>query len=633
MNFEKGEPPFTFSIASDSLRRKVSECVDQICSLRPENTVKYLPQLVELSTQQGFDQALTIQLDSDHDGKRVVVASFLLMFGAAGLECVPPKIVERCERILTHALRHESQMIRILAVGMLAQCSMMSDCKLPERALAPLREMVGGSDATLAPIAAMALSNSPDPEPEAFNILSRSLDSNDESKIGMVAPALVKAGIHDHHALSAIKERFEKFSPLILRAILLAISKIGPAAIDLFDNIAAVLKDSAQASTHHLAAMALGSICCGTDRAIPLLMKALESSDWITMDGAADGLSASKRVPQQALDLIVARISGPNVQLRHSAARAMGTLKGFDDTFIPILIRRLREETDQDTLLEVARSLAIAGKPAIAPLLECRLHGKADESLYAANALVTIGKDAAEAIADYIPKLRGPRDLGLLLNVLEGMGRESAPAVPIFAEFLECVEDELLALNIVRMLCYSGPSAKCAIRSLVRYVGQRGTDNDDINVWVKRTLASHLPHSSGVLREEINSATGAARERLETLLSAIEGAPRPPQNRLTGFRDIRTVERFVAAADLLVAKGPNSLRGLAALLKAQSGKSARNGFSPNSLSRALKSLEEQFKEPLTSPRKFTVFALTRFGETILTECKQFLRNSESPKTA
>jgi hypothetical protein len=632
MSLETGEPPYTFSTASPSLIREISECLDRFCSLSPEDTVKHLPELLEFESREGFEHAMWSQLDSDNDIKRVVVASTLRVYFEAVPEAGPAKIVEKCERIMAQSLGHISLMVRYMAAGLISNWMMMAKCQLPAQMLSPLRKMVSESDEYLSMLAAMALASSPDPEPEAYRILNRRLDSVDGELAGLVAAALLKLEINNRRALATIKVRFATLSPFIQRPILVSIYKSGPNAVGLFNEVAAILVNSPQEElTHHLAAMALGSISYGTDRATPLLMKALRSSKSMVMDGAVIGLAASQRVPHEAIDLIVTRIFDPDVQLRRSAASAMETLGNFDASGIAILIGRLRDETDREALMQVTRALASAGKPAIPPLLECLVRGNAQESFNAANALVTMGEAAAEGITDFIPSIQDGQELLILLNVLESMGRRAAPAVPTFAECLEVIESEVVALHIVRMFYFCGPPAECAVPSLICYIAEHGSDNDDVNIWIKRTLTSHLPHSSDALRQAIVLADGEARQRLEAMLAEIDRVPSTSSSRLTGFHSVPKIKRFIAMGDMLLANGPNSLRGLAALLKGELSKGARKGYSANNLSRAVKSLEDWLKEPLTSPRKNTTFALTPNGQAILNECKLFLKDSQQSK--
>jgi site-specific recombinase XerD len=272
--------------------------------------------------------------------------------------------------------------------------------------------------------------------------------------------------------------------------------------------------------------------------------------------------------------------------------------------------------------------LHAAGIPAVPTLIQCVREGTVQEVLYAQKTLVTIGEDAAQAIAELLPSIGEEEEYINLLSILESMGRHSAPAVPALAKALDATDNKLLVHYIVRTLFFCGPPGAQAIPALVRCIIRYDSSQADIHRWIKRTLACHLPHSADALREQINAATGDIREQLETILAGIDRGADSSQNQLRGFRDLRAVERFVALADLLLAKGPNSLRGVAASLKGQSGKGRRNGFSANNLSRALKSLEKWLREPLTSPRTYSTFALTPYGKAILKECKQFLKNSD-----
>ncbi len=87
-------------------------------------------------------------------------------------------------------------------------------------------------------------------------------------------------------------------------------------------------------------------------------------------------------------------------------------------------------------------------------LVRCVRQGSVQEGLYAGKALVTIGEDAAQAIADLLPSIGEEDEYINLLNVLESMGCHSAPAVPVLAKELDITDNELLVLLIIRIALF-----------------------------------------------------------------------------------------------------------------------------------------------------------------------------------
>jgi hypothetical protein len=358
----------------------------------------------------------------------------------------------------------------------------------------------------------------------------------------------------------------------------------------------------------------------------------LKSPNHVVLDGALLGLLASNHVPHEAFAVIVRRLYDPDVQLRRTAAQAMSEFSRFASESIPILMERLRDETDPETLNEIALALVEAGPPAIEPLLQALLKGKVQESDNAANALVTIGEDAARAIAEYFPNITSALDLQKLLIVLEGMGRESAPAIPTFTNILDHLENEFTALHVIRMFYFCGPPALCAVPAVIRYAARQGTANEELNDWIIRVLGANVPQTVELLRAAISYSMPDASARLQTLLARLDSPQANPFASLSGFPDPVSVERYVALAETLSAQGACSMRELARRLNKAygTGKDNYTGWSAASLERALKTVEKHTGKTLVARGKRRGASLTEDGKAFLRDCKDFLKRTRNP---
>lgn len=630
-----GDPPYTTTDPTPELIRRVADVLDEVCSGAPDAIATHFPALATLSSEDGFAIAIAPYLESEDDYKRLYAATILLSLSALGQHNIGGETVKKCEAVLILSLQHASSLVRFVGTALLTQND------LPTEAVGPLRRQLRGHDAKLTKMAAIALSRSHTAELEAFRILETCLNSQESEGDNineLAAAALLQMGIQQRPALDAIRRRFNEFPPLVLRHFLVAAYKIGPGASGLFDLMATTLTDNSQeAQIRQWCASALGSVTRGSNRATPLLLTALRSPDPLVLHGASLGLAASGDVPSAVCDILSNRLATSDVDLRRAAAEAVDTLYQVCVPMIPLLISRLAEETDHPALARVARALAAIGKPAIRSLIDTFDHANMQVEEYASIALASIGPDAAEAIGDLIPIPDNLRKFKILLNILENMGSNAAPAIPTLTIIFEVAVHEHLLLQVIRILFFCGPAAAPAIPVLVKHVAQRLSAQNDVDFWVKQTLLCHPTKAVRELREALHNATGAARTRLKVMLAEFDSGSINPPSRLVGFPRIWQIRQFVALGDALNAHGPCSMRKVGDLLKEQppSKDGKHRGFSTTTLNRAMRALRAwvKMKEPLITASGKSTWRLTVEGHALLQDCKDFLQSIDHPSNA
>lgn len=611
----------TNATPSQAFIRELSEQLDLICTGNPGEQITHLPALLELVEHHKTWPAMAELLESDNPIKRLFVSSMLLIAAKTTPGRVSAAVQEKCENIMVGALIHPSDLTKLWSVGL------MSQGMVPASALDKLRDLLKSENPTLSVMAAAVLTFSPEPELQAYPILTRALDSDDEGIAGSAAAALARAGVQEHRALQAIKKRFKTFPPAIMRYLLYAICNSNHRVPGLFDEVAAVFNNpDEEPITRQLAAAALERVAPDKGRATSMLMTALKSTDSALVSGALFGFAKFDPFPQCAADVLPAQLRAHDVHIRRAVSEAIFASKLLADQLLPLLIRRLGDEKDDEVIGNLCGACYVVGQPAIAPLLERVCNGTPREAWAAGSALVTVGPNSATAIAEMLLGKRTEKEYSRLLTVLESMGAEAALAIPTLAAILSATEDHLLAVLIIRVLFFAEAAALPAIPALVNYAVRADPENQDVQKWIHSTLSKHRREAANALREAIAVALAADRPRFEAMLDTVEPDRHHTSSRLVRFDDPETIRRFVRVAEHLKFKGPDSIRTVSASLTAQFGP---DGNSLTTLGRALKDLTKWIGKPLTSPRPAKTMGLTPEGEALLEECRQFLKELDS----
>jgi hypothetical protein len=77
-------------------------------------------------------------------------------------------------------------------------------------------------------------------------------------------------------------------------------------------------------------------------------MRALRSPEWLVVDGAIEGLSASGNFPDKAAGQLAGLLSHEDENIRGTAARGLSVMKEHAVSALAPLLQRLGEETSMD---------------------------------------------------------------------------------------------------------------------------------------------------------------------------------------------------------------------------------------------------------------------------------------------
>lgn len=203
------------------------------------------------------------------------------------------------------------------------------------------------------------------------------------------------------------------------------LGKVGAPARAAAPILLDAVKSGADDATRAAAATALGSIGLAPDEA-PSLIAALRDRSAAVREAAATSL-VSRRT--EVLAVIEAEQRNEDVEVRKRATRALGSLGRAMPDVVPLLAGAL-EDRDAGIRIDAVRALREVGPQAFATMRTALKHDEPDVRAAAAEAIVAVPADKAEAVAPLIDAL-GDRDAAVrasAVRALASLGRVAQPA-------------------------------------------------------------------------------------------------------------------------------------------------------------------------------------------------------------
>jgi HEAT repeat protein len=597
MAIESGEPPLSMDrIITAQTRAAVRAYLDRACTGDVDTLLKALPEFAQLVFEEEGNVigALAEVLDNGPPLHRIWISGSMLVMASHSPEMLPQALHDKCKRCLATILRGDDPNYCLLACAMLFHSDI-----LDKEILAPLRKMSKSADLATAVAASVALSKSPVAEKDAHDVLVNAMSDPNSSLAAMACVGLLSMGIRHPRSMPEVRRRFASLPPFNKQHVLMTAINLGAEAAAIAPQVEAVLVDkSIEPGTRQIAARALGAISQGSKVLPAALLKALDDKEWSVVLGAVQGVAASKLAAPQAVSKLLARIDSKETEMRRTVAYAFGLLPDQIAAVVPHLIDRLGKETDPEICNLLSMSLVEAGATAVPQLIEVVVRGDIVRTHYAGNILVSIGEKAAEQIVAAIEQSPHSEASRKLLSMFGAMGKNARVAVPLLSRILEQTNDDGIAVYVARAISMIGSNATEAIPSLIRCVAQRAGEGDDVKSWATHALHRMKDRAIPSLRAQLKTLTGEAQVRLQSVLDELEPAAGKSFDLLVGVARYDIV-RFMKIAEVMLRKGPISIRGIAREIEKETGTTA-TGLSANNITRLLGELSAACGGKLTT---------------------------------
>jgi HEAT repeat protein len=637
MATETGDDPFkNTKTVSPRTRKAVHDYLQVATRLPPVGTIDDLSRLVERFADIGEEviPAFIETLEADRVEERLASSLMLLYLHTQYPGEVPRGALSRVETIVLELVGGDNVDLRLGA------CLGMLNVNLTNGLSQRLSCLRADSDPYVAVLAASALARHKT-EDVPIQTLTTALAGKDKVLAAFAAVAMLKIPLLPDLAIKKIRNHLPVLKhPLLQLQILIAARALGQVAAELSNSITTIAEnESAEMGLRQMAVSALGAIgghLSGVRKKLLDIM--LKSPHVALILGAIDGLNMSGNLPIEAAAILSSRLSSPRTAIRHAAAYGLSVMGSLATPVKSIIIQRLGEESDIDTCWRLAETLAKMGREVVDDLLEVVREGNVYRVRYAGSALVTIGDGAARRIAELLPSISDERVYETLIEVLGGMGKNAAPAMPVLANILNETTDENLALLIVRTICHCGRSAAEAVPALINCVAERGISQSDIGTWAERALWVLREHSVPAMKAALLQATGLAKEHLEEALRSVTSSSEQvtavtggdeKTSALLKTIDVELLRRFFAIGEILE-NGAMSWRNLSAIIVNNKDHRLKpRGLTSRNLAKNIADLGTLLDVTLTTHGDQKKGTLTPQGEQWLAEVREYLRQKDA----
>lgn len=569
-------------------------------------------------------------LESPNIRDRMIIAGLLPSMTAAYPALIPENARHRADKIFVDVLSGKDDMRKREVCCMLLVSGAVP---VPEEAVLSLRRLLKSSDSFLAVLSAAVLARWNSEELEAVRLLKTTLHGDNDLWAGISGAALLRLGVQHGESMRAVQERLSVLCVEGQCGILRAARDIGPDCMMLFDTVVGILKDrKASPLVRQMAAHTLGSMAHGTNKVEAVLMKMLQSPNWMVIVGALQGLEISGHLPSEVVDHMIPLLTHAEHEMRDTGAMGIWMMKDRAAAAVPVLIRQLRNEPNAEVCEAFTKALAAIGEAAVPSLVSFMQEEYTANMVYALEALASTGPSAVMRVAELLPKVCDERIRRMLLMVLAGIGRHAEPALPVLANFLDEEDDDDLVLYAVMAIHHCGARAAPAIPALIRRIADRGCD-DEIGRCALLALLSLPEEALPAIQGFLVEAQGETHEHLTYALAQLA---RDGGSRTSEFDHVNRddLERFVLAGDILDKhQEPMGWRAVAEELKrlAASGEITLRdyGTSPRILSIVFKKLGDRWKTRLTTHTNQRMGALTDDGRRLLEQARLHLSRTHA----
>lgn len=622
-----GQNPFGIGeIVTARARKVIREYVSLVSSeIFPVASLSEVLQRLELL---GDDYSIPALVEATGCGtprERLIAAFMTWGISRKAPGRIPSKAISQCREIFIKALSGDDDKLRLFA------CLLLSQSALPDEVIPILQKLIHSSSRLESVTAAAALSQSDSDLVIAVQVLHHALLDQDEVLSSVAGVALLRVGVGQEDAVRKISKHLLGLNPGTQYSILVAAKPLGIQAKGIFDAVAKILDDSKRPpEIRQVAAAALGCITTGSARATPMLMQALRSPDWEVVKGAVDGLEASGHFPDEAAGELANLLAHKDESIRVAAASGLAVMKERAAPALPMMLKRLSEETNLDIVGLLIPALSAIGSAAIPSLVAIIVEGDRLRAEPAMQALAGMGSNAARTLAELLRQTEDERVRKMVVAVLVGMGRRAVPAIPVLADILDETDNDELAIHCTMSLCLCGPSAVAAIPALIRCITQRGCDDNAVGMWAERALWTMREHAIPALEGAIKANSNSQRKFLERALAGMGASFGSDLGRLEQFDCDDLLASFVDVGTILETKGETSFRDLAIILKDKEVKGALTpgyeGVSQSGIRKHLAALENKIGGPrLTTHGDNKKGDLTPGGRALLAEAREYLR--------
>ena len=363
-------------------------------------------------------------------------------------------------------------------------------------------------------------------------------------------------------------------------AALEALRVIGkPAALPLIDHLrnpdAAVRSDIARA---------LSWLRPIPPNYLPTLRQALEDDQLVVRTGAIAALAAMKEAAGPAVPDLIELIEDPELMRVGSPAGrnvplVQYALEQIGPPAVEALTKLLTAKSTRSRAIAalVLGQMGEVARPAVPQLQQAARDNFLDVSMAAAFALVRLNVEPAESLKLISDQLTGnvPGAADYAVQLLNALGPQAAPAVPILAEMLEQIQGDSRKANLnrrilLRTIARTGAGAGQAVPILAKLLS---LDNADLRAEVLAVLAELGPRAepaAAAIGQLLDHTNRLERQRAAATLEKLGAAARPAVPTLAkrlqgeGLTDDDTAELL----DIVRAIGPGAAEAAPGVVKA-----------------------------------------------------------------
>ena len=405
--------------------------------------------------------ALAEALDEKEARKRIGAAWFLANLAGSRPEMLREAgLAERADKTLVAALESNARLFTL---------SFLIGGFVPGSADRVLRKLLADNDEQIRVMAAAAFlgGNFGDDEhaamghSDALAILTRTLCSDNETLVAIVARCLIQKSVQEPLAMRRLTEAFEKATAMAKYFILQGLEQAGEIAEGSSGVVAAAIVDKTlPPAVRGQAAETLGKIATGKNSAVGVLSDALGSKDWQVVVGAVNGLIALGKAGPRVVGKLTSLLSADDENLRRAAGFGLKALEQQALGAVPALIERLGDESDLEVCGAMIEAIVAIGVAAIPALIEVIRQGDARRLRWAGVALVRMGEAAAQHLAEALGEECDATTRYAYIMFLRDMGWKAAPAVSALGRILDETDDEELALLATAAIFVCGQAGR-----------------------------------------------------------------------------------------------------------------------------------------------------------------------------
>ena len=257
--------------------------------------------------------ALAEAMDREDERERLIAAWAILIAAEERRPMATAWLAAKAERLVIGALRDGGDELKM------ATCGLLTGGGVPKKAVKELAALLEHSVDSIRILAAAALTRVATGEVErveAVKTLGRALREQDGVLAATAGVALLRMKAQGEWAAEVVADQLLGLRPEIQYHLLNGIADVGPAAACCAAKLRAIVTDgTADALLRGRAAAALGSVLRGNESVEPLLMAALESTEWQVVAGAAEGLTRSGRISIAAVGRLAALLAAEDESL------------------------------------------------------------------------------------------------------------------------------------------------------------------------------------------------------------------------------------------------------------------------------------------------------------------------------